>query len=199
MRCPIHDLALAADGSCLRCRREEETGAALGRPRRRSRGPAIALGVVASGALLTVAWMARPRPLPPPPSPARAAGVPAVVAPAPLTSLEPATVSSEVKAAAPPANSATPLSRAMHLVKITLYSRPSSPECARARVWLLDRGYTFRERTVDADGEARAAWVKASPGGTVPAFDVDGQTFAGFDAPRLEGAIEYAGAQRLQR
>jgi glutathione S-transferase len=87
----------------------------------------------------------------------------------------------------------------MHLAKITFYSRPGSPECARARVWLLDRRYIFRERAVDADGEAHAAWINASPGGVVPAFDIDGQTFAGFDADRLQGALEYAGARRLQR
>jgi hypothetical protein len=66
------------------------------------------------------------------------------------------------------------------------------------RQWLLDRGYTPRERDVDHDAAAASEW-RAFAGGTVPAFDVDGQRFAGFDPHRLDAAIDYAAARRLQR
>ena len=133
--------------------------------------------------------------------------IPVVRAPAPyvppsappLAPLEPAAVAADPTALAASSPTQTLLERATHLAKITLYSRPASPACARARSYLVDHGYVFRERDVDADGEAQAAWKKAIPEGTLPAFDIDGQTFAGDDPRRIQAALDYAGARRLQR
>ena len=200
MRCPRHDLAIAADGKCVRCRREEEAAEEAARPAAATRAPAIAglLFLATIGGAGTL-WALRPARAPAAVAPSSAS--PAYAAPSapPLAPLDPATVAPDK--AAPPAGSGalTPLDRAMHTAQITLYSRPTSPESGLARTWLLARGYTFKERNLDADVEGREAWQKAIPDGAVPGFDIDGQAFGGFDPERLQAAIAYAGARRLQR
>ncbi len=199
MRCPRHDLALASDGTCLRCRREQDEAAASGGTHRSRRAFVIGAGgaVVAAAAL---AWSLRPHPSAGSSSVARASApyAPPPSAP-PLAALEPATVAPEPTNLAAPATVATPLERAMHAVKIVFYSRPATADCGVARAWLVARGYTFKERDVDADPDARAAWRGSGAGDTIPAFDIDGQAFGGFDPARVQSAIEYAGARRLQR
>jgi hypothetical protein len=89
------------------------------------------------------------------------------------------------------------LDRAKGAVVVTLYCRPAAAACASVRQWLLDRGHPPKERDVDHDPAAAAEW-HGFAGDTIPAFDVDGQRIAGFDPARLDGAIEYAAARRLQ-
>jgi glutaredoxin 3 len=194
MRCPRHDLAVGADGTCIRCRREQ-CAADEARLRGRRVAASLSLAFLVAGGL---AWALRPRSAPPLPARAQATAYAAPSAP-PLAALDPATVSAEPPGATAPSAARTPLERAMHAVQIVVYSRPDVPECARARTWLLTRGYVFKERNVDADHDARTAWGAISPDGALPSFDVDGQAFGGFDPARLEGALEYAGARRLQR
>jgi hypothetical protein len=196
MRCPRHDLAIAADGKCVRCRREEEEAGGSGT----ARGPRVVAGLllafVVAGALV---WFIRPHAGPAPVAAAPPSATYAAPVAPPLASLDPATVAPEKSAAPSNGNAQTPLDRAMHAAVITLYSRPASADCGLARNWLLARGYTFKERDVDADLQARAAWTRTVPGDTVPAFDIDGQAFGGYDPPRIQAALEYAGAKRLQR
>jgi glutaredoxin len=194
MRCPRHDLAMASDGKCVRCRREEE--AAADAVAAKGNGPRVA--IVAVGALIVaggLAWSLRPRAAAQIPV-ARPAPYVAPSAP-PLASLDPATVAPD-PTAAPASSARSPLERAMHKANITFYSRPASTDCGLARTWLLSHGYLFRERDIDADRDARAAWQRTVPGGTVPAFDIDGQAFGGYDPARIQAALEYAGARRLQ-
>jgi hypothetical protein len=202
MRCPRHDLALGSDGTCLRCRREEQleaTAPSSASARARRRGGTALLLAAACAILGVTLWLGRARPRPAPLPTALPAAVYEAPSSPPLAALEPAAVASETAPAPSASNASTPLSRAMHTARITLYSRPDSHDSELARKWLLAGAYTFKERAVDADREARAAWMSASPAGVVPAFDIDGQAFAGFDPARLQAAIEYAGAKRLQR
>ncbi|MGO8992129.1 MAG: glutaredoxin family protein [Polyangiaceae bacterium] len=200
MRCPRHDLALASDGKCVRCRHEEE--AASNDPAAAPTGATgrriaiVLLCAVSIGG--AVAWTLHASSTPTAiPLPASAPYVPPSAPP--LAPLAPAAVAADPTSSAASSGGSTPLDRAMHLVKITLYSRPASTDCGRARTWLLDHGYTFKERDVDEDLEAKAEWKKAIPSGTVPAFNVDGTIVSGYDPARIQGAIEYAGARRLQR
>jgi glutaredoxin len=197
MRCPRHDLATAADGKCVRCRREEATEAS--EPRTGSSRPRIVALVMGAFVLAAaVAWGIRSS------STVTAIPVERAAAPyvppsaPPLAALDPAAVAPDPSASSTSSNQSA-LERATHLAKITLYSRPSTPECRRARTFLLAHGYVFKERDVDADEEARGAWRRAIPDGTVPAFDIDGQTFGGYDPARIQAALDYAGARRLQR
>jgi hypothetical protein len=208
MRCPRHDLALAADGTCIRCSREAEEAA---EPEDSStagetgaRGLKIAALLVAAVGVVTFAiWSLRPVPSPAPakladPGPSSSTAYAAPSAP-PLATLAPATVPPDRSAPSAASGAPSAIDRAMHEAQITLYSRTTSPESNLARSWLLSRNYTFKEHNVDADVNAREGWMKASPSEEVPAFDVDGQGFAGFDPGRLQAALEYAGARRLQR
>jgi glutaredoxin len=199
MRCSRHDLALAADGKCVRCRREEGTAAdQQTSPRSRELRVVAVLGAgfVVAGVL---AWAIRPHTVTAPVAPPQASAIYTSPSAPPLVPLEPAAVAADPTPAPSGSNAPTPLDRAMHTAQITLYTRPTSSDCAPARAWLLAHGYAFRERDVDADNEGRAGWQKASPDGVVPAFDIDGQSFAGFDAARVEAALQYAGVRRLQR
>ena len=45
----------------------------------------------------------------------------------------------------------------------------------------------------------QTSFLRPIPDGTVPAFDIDGQTFGGYDPARIQAALDYAGARRLQR
>ncbi len=168
----------------------------------RARQRVILAGTVATafiGAAIGFAIQARPRPVHAP-APATSASVPAADAPTAkgaLVPLEPAKVAPDPSSHGAEA-AMTPLDRAVHTVPITMYCRPP-PECERARAWLQDGNFVYKERNVIVDPGATAAWRKIAPDGAVPAFDVDGQTFAGFDPERLKGALEYAGARRLQR
>jgi hypothetical protein len=203
VRCQVHDLAMSPDGTCVRCRRDaDEAEAAEEAGRVRARQRVILAGTVATaliGAAIGFAVQARDRavhaaaPLP--------STVPSATAPAsamaPLAPLEAASVAPDPSSSA--TNTATTaLDRAMHAVPITMYCRPP-PECERARAWLQGEGYVYKERNVAVDPSAASTWRGISPSGTVPAFDIDGQTFAGFDPERVNGALAYAGARRLQR
>jgi glutaredoxin len=200
MRCPRHDLATAADGKCVRCRREEASAATATEPQTGSSW--LKLVVFVAGAFVVagaVGWGVRSS------STVTAIPVERAAAPyvppsaPPLAALDPAAVAPDPSASSTSSGAQSALERAAHLAKITLYSRPSTPDCGRARSFLLAHGYVFKERDVDADEEARAAWRRAVPEGTVPAFDIDGQTFAGYDPARIQSALDYAGARRLQR
>jgi len=193
MRCPRHDLATASDGRCVRCRREEDAARGGGKDKRVA--ALLVAGFVVAGVL---AWALRPRSSAPLPVTAASSAYVAPSAP-PLASLDPAAVAPDPIAAPAGSGTHTPLDRAMHGAVITFYSRPASTSCGLARTWLLSHGYVFKERDVDADAQARAAWQRAIPDGTVPAFDIDGQAFGGYDPARIQAALEYAGVRRLQR
>jgi serine/threonine-protein kinase len=206
-RCARHGLAMTPEGTCVRCRREQGEVASsapeAGSPPRRG-NVALSLGlgfVVAAG----LAFYLRPHApaaasfAPPPVAFSRPPAAGAAASSMPLAALEPAVVAAEPSRAAAAQGSATPLDRAMHQAKIELFSRAGSDDCMKARAWLVARGYTYAERNIDVDPAGARAVAQISPDKTVPAFDVDGQRFAGFDSERLQAALEYAGARRLQR
>jgi hypothetical protein len=202
VRCNVHDLAMSPDGTCVRCRRDVEDAAAREETARvRARQRVILAGTLATaliGAAIGFAIQARGTSVHAAAT-VSSARTPATTASAvaPLAPLEAANVAPD-PSSQPADPTATPLDRAMRTVPITMYCRPP-PECERARAWLQDGNYVYKERNVAVDPSATGAWRKIAPNGTVPAFDIDGQTFAGFDPERIKGALEYAGARRLQR
>jgi glutaredoxin 3 len=218
MRCARHGLALAPDGKCVRCRREDAgaDGERLSLPSAAA-GPAARAGVVAALlvvlagciALAAYAWRtdhpsqgagARggapvvtespvPRPLPPAMAPLEPLIHAATAPPEPRRPPEEQRDERE----------AARLDAAMHRVPVTLYGTAWDPGCKRARAWLMDRGYAFTDRDVDADPSASRARAALTASRVVPLLDVDGQVLAGFDEGRTTHALEYAAARRLQR
>ena len=222
MRCARHGLALAPDGKCVRCRREDACdGELLALPAPPAsaapRAPVARAGVLAAllvvlAACIALAAYAWRNDHPSPGAGARAGAplvtespVPRPVPPA-MAPLEPlihaATAAPEPRR--PPEQQrdereAARLEAAMHRVPITLYGTAWDPGCKRARAWLMERGYAFTDRDVDADPAAARARAALTASRVVPLLDVDGQVLAGFDEGRTTRALEYAAARRLQR
>ncbi len=220
-RCARHGLAVAPDGACVRCRREdaaarhqhqaqaaEPSPAALPIARARVVGTLL---VVLAGCLACAAylWSREPAnaggasvtesPLPRP--------MPAAMAPlAPLiaaATAAPKGGSVGGAAAEPPARPDAPaaarMAAATHKVPITMYSTAWDPGCRRARTWLVAHGYAYTERDVESDPAASRARAALTSDRGVPVIDVDGQVLTGFDEARLARALEYAAARRLER
>jgi glutaredoxin len=195
-------LALAPDGLCVRCRHEEEDRIAAreAKPAAIRRAGLVALLLIAGSACLGMILYALREPAGAPPTRAIAPAKPSVAASAPsLEALSPATPIAESQTGGASLDAASPLQRAAHAARITLFCRRGALACAPARVWLLDRGFTYRERDVDVDPQARQAWQRVAPDGAIPAFEIDGEGVGGFDPARLEAALDYAGARHLQR
>ena len=76
--------------------------------------------------------------------------------------------------------------------KITIYTTPICPYCARAKALLKKKGATFEEIDVFMNSEARRRMEeKASGRYTVPQIFIDGHPIGGFDeARRLDAAGE---------
>jgi glutaredoxin len=194
---------MSPDGTCVRCRRDaEDTAASEDAARVRARQRVILAGTAATaliGAAIGFAVQSRGGAVhaPAATTSARSASTSTASAALPLAPMEAASVAADPVSLSADTTT-TPLDRAMHAVPITMYCRPP-PECERARAWLQDGNYAYKERNVAVDPMASAAWQKIAPNGTVPAFDIEGQTFVGFDPERIKGALAYAGARRLQR
>ena len=202
-RCPRHGLAVAPDGLCVRCRHEEEDRVAAleEKPAAIRRAGLVALLLIAGSACVGMILYAlrEPAGTPAVPRPVPKATTAAAASAPPLEPLSPALPVADSPRAAESPDAASALQRAAHAARITLFCRHGDLACAPARVWLLDRGFTYRERDVDADAQARAAWQRIAPDGAIPAFEIDGEGVGGFDPARLEAALDYAGARHLQR
>jgi hypothetical protein len=57
----------------------------------------------------------------------------------------------------------------------------------------------YIERDVEDDEANAVAMRKISPKGSIPAFDVEGETWAGWSSSRLESAVEKAAKRRLAK
>jgi glutaredoxin 3 len=216
-RCAQHGLAVAPDGKCVRCRREEEAASEvldLPKPPATERTRVIVLGIAIGaltigGAVAYVVTMRRQEAVR-----AASATVSAATASAPRSAVRaesPAPpLAPLVSVALPPdptsssARSGTDetserLRSEMHHVPITMYSSDRDPACKRARTWLLANGYPFTDRDVEHDAEAARARSAITSADTVPVLDVGGQPVIGFDPERVTRALEYAAARRLQR
>ncbi len=205
-RCPTHDLALAEDGKCVRCRRAEEAAAEVATPPPPNAKVlawlfAAIVGTLAIGAFLVAAFWPSSGTEASPAAPAASASVHLPLPSGPstqgLAALEPAVIDAGHAARGAASDPQAALARAIALEKIVMYSRPSDPDCGALRNWMLAHGHLFLEKDVDADGEARAAWERVAR--TVPALDIDGTVVVGFEPARIEAAIEYAGARRVEQ
>jgi glutaredoxin len=210
-RCPQHGLAIAPDGKCVRCRREEAERAQpepidMPKPvaRARTAAAAIALAMIAL-AIAGVVWRrsatsggAAPAASVPPS--ATSAHAPIDAAAPPLLPLVSVKLPPDPEPTAPAASAKDErLARAMRDVPITMYSKRGDANCERARAWLFANGYVYTDRDVEHDTEAAQARSALTGNNDVPVLDVGGQALVGFDPVRVTRALEYAAAKRLQR
>lgn len=70
-------------------------------------------------------------------------------------------------------------------VAVTMWSAAWCGVCRRARGWLDARHVPYAERDIDQSAAARRDLLARNPRGSVPTFDVGGQTVIGFSEARL--------------
>jgi len=89
------------------------------------------------------------------------------------------------------------LTEARERVKVTLFYTERCPHCSEARGYLTAHGVRAEQYDIDKDPKARARYLRLNPRGSLPTLVVEKQVLAGFDADRLERAIDRAARARL--
>jgi glutaredoxin len=89
------------------------------------------------------------------------------------------------------------LSEARERVQVTLFYTVRCPHCSEARGYLTAHGVRAEQYDIDKDPKARARYRRLNPKGSLPTLVVEKQVLAGFDADRLEHAIDRAARARL--
>ncbi len=69
---------------------------------------------------------------------------------------------------------------------VTMWSASWCGVCRRAKRWLDARHVTYAERDIDQSPAARRDLLARNPRGSVPTFDIGGQTMIGFSEGRME-------------
>lgn len=70
--------------------------------------------------------------------------------------------------------------------RVTVYTTPTCPWCARAKRYLRQRDVTFREIDVSRDAAAARRLVRRTGQMTVPVVEIDGRPVVGFDKPEID-------------
>lgn len=84
-------------------------------------------------------------------------------------------------------------------VDVILYANAWCPYCAKARTYLKSRGIDYTEFDVEADEASARKRDQINPKRSVPTFLIDQIVVVGFDANRLERAIDTAARARAER
>jgi glutaredoxin len=91
------------------------------------------------------------------------------------------------------------LSDARDRVKVTLYYADRCQHCSEAQAYFVAHAIHAQARDIDKDPRARARYHELNPRGSLPTIEVEGQVLPGFDAPRLERALDRAARARIRR
>jgi glutaredoxin 3 len=89
------------------------------------------------------------------------------------------------------------LSEARERVKVQLFYTERCPHCSEARGYLTGHGVRAEQYDIDKDPKARARYLRLNPKGSLPTLVVEKQVLAGFDADKLEQALDRAARARL--
>lgn len=73
--------------------------------------------------------------------------------------------------------------------KVTVYSTPTCPYCARAKQFLRDNHVVFEEIDVADDQEKAEEMIKKSGQMGVPVVDIDGEIIVGFDKEKIKQVL----------
>ncbi|HBT38625.1 MAG: Uncharacterized protein XD58_0123 [Thermotoga sp. 50_1627] len=74
----------------------------------------------------------------------------------------------------------------MQHIKITIYTTPTCPYCARAKSYLRQLGFKFTEVDVSRDPRAAERLVKKTGQTGVPVIEIGNQTVIGFDKEKID-------------
>lgn len=86
--------------------------------------------------------------------------------------------------------------RSLHVV---MYATRWCPFCAKAREHMRRLGIGYTERDIDQDAVASARHRELNPAGSLPTFDIEGETLIGFDPSTFDAALDRALARSARK
>lgn len=91
------------------------------------------------------------------------------------------------------------LTAARGRLKVKVYYKQDCNSCSEARRHLAARGVRAEEHDIDQEPKARARHRALNPRGRLPTIEVEGKVLKGFEAPKLDRAIDRAATARLKK
>lgn len=91
------------------------------------------------------------------------------------------------------------LASARQDVDVIVYFTEWCPACRSVRAYLAERGIRSVEHDVEKDRRASARQRQLNPRRSVPTIDIEGQVLVGFNARKIEQAIDRAARSRIAR
>ncbi len=205
--CAIHGLATQPDGTCIRCRAEQQTHGS----RRLIVGIGAVFGLSTLG--LLVYWVVH--------EPAQSDVIVAPLVEMPGTTIAAEdSVQEEAKA---PAGKGTAnpwaeleekdagnaaataekerekrIQAAMKQVPVTIYYAPWCPTCRNALAWLKSEGINHVAEDVEKSESAKRRWKGLSESGIVPKFEIGGKVLDGFMESSVRDAIREAAEEQVK-
>ena len=78
------------------------------------------------------------------------------------------------------------------MTKITVYSTPTCPWCAKAKDYLKKKKIEFRDVDITEEDKDREEMIDKSGQMGVPVIDIDGTIIVGFNPKEIEKALKEA-------
>lgn len=75
------------------------------------------------------------------------------------------------------------------MVDITIYTSNTCPYCTLAKNYLNEKGYSYSEKNVQTDKDARKELMSMGHMG-VPVLVIDGEEIVGFDKDKIDSLLE---------
>lgn len=91
------------------------------------------------------------------------------------------------------------LTAARGRLKVKVYYKQDCNSCSEARRHLAARGVRAEAHDIDQEPKARARHRSLNPRGRLPTIEVEGKVLRGFEAPKLDRAIDRAATARLKK
>ena len=76
------------------------------------------------------------------------------------------------------------------MTKITVYSTPTCPWCAKAKDYLKKKKIEFRDVDITEEDKDREEMIDKSGQMGVPVIDIDGTIIVGFNPKEIEKALK---------
>lgn len=208
--CAIHGLATQPDGTCIRCRAEQQTHG--------SRRLVVGIGAVFGLSTLgLLAYWVLHEPAP------DVIVAPMVEMPGDTTAAVAAEQGNASETAPAPAGKGTGdpwavledkdagnmeaaadkerekrIEAAMKQVRVTIYYAPWCPTCQRALAWLKNEGINHVAEDVEKSESAKRRWKGMSESGVVPKFEIGGKVLDGFMESSVRDAIREAAEEQVK-
>jgi glutaredoxin len=91
------------------------------------------------------------------------------------------------------------LTAARGRLKVKVYYKQDCNSCSEARRHLAARGVRAEAHDIDQEPKARARHRSLNPRGRLPTIEVEGKVLKGFEAQKLDRAIDRAATARLKK